>query len=280
MAASSDPAASSNRDLFDFKEVQGFAAGYLKTYYSQPPTNDERAAIGFLVRMLQRVELPRLESGLVEHFDAACGPTLHHAIPLALIADALWMGDYLAENLEQVRKWQRKDADAHDWSQYTQFTLACEGRTTDAAAIAAREALTRQKIAGMLHCDFLRSEVLDPPRRFSSVGCFYGTEEVGVSLRGWAAVVDRVARLVIPGGWLFLAVLGETDSYAVHGADGVTRLPSAYLTLCDVEKVLAECPFDPAATHLEAADIAGQSAEGVHKVFLIAARCIRSIYST
>src|SRR5688572_21211105 len=99
MATSEGPTnGQSDQSLFDFKDVPDFAAGYLKTYYCQPPTNDERAAIGFFVRMLKQAELPRLENGLIEHFDAACGPTLHHAIPVAPYVDAIWMGDYLPEN--------------------------------------------------------------------------------------------------------------------------------------------------------------------------------------
>ena len=157
--------------------------------------------------MLKDVKLPRLENGLVEHFDAACGPTLHHVIPLSPHADRIWMGDYLPENLVEVHRWWESQPNAALVVAIHGIDLGAGGEEPFPATIAARETLTRQKIAELLHCDFLRPEVLDEPRAFSSVGCFYGTEEVGINKQGWAEVVQRVARLVTPGGYLFLAVL-------------------------------------------------------------------------
>ena len=86
---------------FDYCEVRGFAPAYLHTYYVGDPPTDEQLLSRFLAATAGL--LPR--SG--RFLELGCGPTVHHAIAVAPFVHELHLRDYLEENLDAVRAWQR-----------------------------------------------------------------------------------------------------------------------------------------------------------------------------
>lgn len=254
--------------FFDYGPVSRFAHEYLATYYQTGPTDDERALIQFVSERLARGALPELENGRIEHFDAACGPTLHHSLLFSRYADRLWMGDFLPENLDAVERWRKNLPDAHDWSHYSQFILEQQHASIECALF---EEEARAKIAGLIPCDFRASQILASPQVFSSVGCFYGAEVVALDADGFGDIMRRLASLLCPGGWLFLSCLCEARSYLVGEAHAnQVRLPTAHVGKEDLRHIFSSKPFTE--FELEEARIDDNAIEGVESILLAAAR--------
>ena len=203
-------------------------ARYLADYYRAVET-DERHTLAFLVEAARG--LPADAKVLV--FGA--GPTMHHAFPFAAAA-TIDLCDVLPGNLDEIRRWIRRDAGAHDWGAFARHTLACEGLPADDAGVARREAATRARI-GRLFLSDLRSPWPPSGPRFgydvvvTAYCADSATDDRGV----WAHYMRRIASLVRPGGLFVVAALRQCRGYRV----GDRRFPSADLDAPDLRAVLA-----------------------------------------
>jgi SAM-dependent methyltransferase len=248
--------------LFDFRTTASFASAYIDTYYrDKPPTNDERRVFEFLARQLR--DMPQQALML----EVGCGPTVHHVLPFVRAVGEIHVADYLAENLSEIDKWKRGAPDACGWSHYAKLVLELEGRPFESHEVGALEALAKARVTRLLTCDLTQHHVLGSDESYPLVSAFYCTEEVGISLVRWEEVMANLARVVAPGGRLFLSCLAHTDFYKVGGSD----YPCARVTAHDIERVLPRLGFDMSATVIEASSIADQGDEGVVAVVLAAA---------
>jgi len=248
--------------LFDFRTTKSFAGAYIDTYYrDKPPTNDELRVFEFLVRQLR--DLPP-QSLMLE---VGCGPTVHHVLPFVRRVGEIHVADYLPENLSEIEKWKRSAPDACGWHRYAELVLELEGRRDSPAAVSALEGAARAKVTELLPCDLTQQHVLGRDVWYPLVSAFYCTEEVGISLARWEEVMANLARLVAPGGRLFLSCLADTDFYRVGGSN----YPCARVTANDLERVLPRLGFDMKATVIESSAVEGQCDEGVVGVVLAAA---------
>ena len=248
--------------LFDFRTTTSFASAYIDTYYrDKPPTNDERRVFEFLVRNIR--DLPRQALML----EVGCGPTVHHVLPFVRSVDEIHVADYLTENLSEIDKWKTGAPDACGWHHYAELALELEGRPVRPDAVGALEALAKAKVTRLLTCDLTQHHVLGRDASYPLVSAFYCTEEVGISLARWEDVMANLARVVAPGGRLFLSCLADTDFYRVGGSN----YPCARVTARDVERVLPRLGFDMNATVIESSSVEGQVDEGVVGVVLVAA---------
>ncbi len=248
--------------LFDFRTAASFAREYIDTYYrDRPPTNDEQRVFEFLVRHLR--ELPP-QSLMLE---VGCGPTVHHVLPFVGSVGEIHVADYLDDNLAEIDKWKKGAADACGWRQYAELVLTLEGRPSAPADARLLEAVAQTKVTQLLSCDLTQPQVLGRDAWYPLVSAFYCTEEVGISLTQWEHVMTNLARLVAPGGRLFLSCLADTDFYRV----GASNYPCARVTARDIERVLPRLGFDMTETVIESASVEGQGDEGVVGVVLVAA---------
>lgn len=251
-------------DLFDYRQTRDFARAYLRTYYAGEPPADERRLSQFLT-----AQAPRLPRG--RFLELGCGPTVHHLLPLVPHVAELHVRDYLDDNLREVRAWRAAAPDAHDWRRFTRAALRDAGVPADDAAVAAREALVRQRLVGIAPCDLMQEAPAADRGAFAAVGCFYVAEEVGVTLPAWRLVMRRVADHVAPGGTLLLAALAGMSSYAMAHADGrVEHLPCAAVDVADVRALLPALGFAPSATSIERCAIPVPDV-GVTAILLVAA---------
>jgi hypothetical protein len=252
--------------LFDFQHTSSFAEKYLQTFYlDREPTNDERIVFRFLVEHLRALgNRPVL-------LEVGCGPTVHHALQFAPHVSELHMADYLQDNLEEVRKWRDDLPGAGTWSQYAELALNLEKRPADIESVRHLENMTKRKLRRLLTCDLRNHWILGAPAQYPVVSAFYCTEEVGITTTRWEEVMANLARVVAPGGQLFLACLRDTDSYIVGG----TPYPCARISERDVRRILPRLGFDMAQSVVESATVDDQEHEGVVGVVLLAARKAR-----
>jgi hypothetical protein len=249
--------------LFDFRHTSSFAERYLKTFYTgRAPTNDERVVFRFLADQVKRLE------GQPVLLEVGCGPTVHHALPIAPYVSEIHMADYLEENLEEVRKWRDGAPGAGTWSQYAELAQLLDAGASSPETVHHLERLTREKLRQLLLCDLRDECILGAPAEYQAVTAFYCTEEVGITKTRWEEVMGNLARLVAPGGHLFLSCLRDTDFYVVDGS----AYPCARISEADVRRVLPELGFEPSSSVVESASVDGQEDEGVFGVVLVAAR--------
>jgi hypothetical protein len=248
--------------LFDFRKTPSFAGAYIDTYYrDKPPTNDEQRVFQFLVRQIR--ELPQQ----ILMLEVGCGPTVHHVLPFVDAVDEIHVADYLPENLSEIDKWKMGAPDACRWNHYARLVLELEARPFEADEVRALEARAKAKVTRLLSCDLTQHHVLGRDASYPVVSAFYCTEEVGISLARWEDVMANLARVVAPGGRLFLSCLAHTDFYRVGGSN----YPCARVTAHDVERLLPHLGFDMNATVIESSSVDGQGDEGIVGVVLAAA---------
>ena len=263
LAPAEDLIARATDGLFDFQHTSSFADQYLQTFYrDRALTNDERVVFRFVAEHLSALpDRPVL-------LEVGCGPTVHHVLQFAPYVSELHMADYLQENLEEVRKWRDDLPGAGTWSQYAELALTLERRPSGVDDVRRLEHMAKLKLRRLLNCDLRHHWILGAPVEYPVVTAFYCTEEVGITMARWEEVMGNLARVVAPGGHLFLSCLRDTDSYLVGG----TAYPCARISEADVRRVLPQLGFDMAQSVVESVAVDDQEHEGVVGVVLTAAR--------
>ena len=188
--------------LFDFRTTTSFASAYIDTYYrDKPPTNDERRVFEFLVRHTSRAPATgaHARSGVRAHRAsraAVCpfgGRDSRRGLPARRILRRSTSG-----------RWEHPTRVAGTTTRsWCSSSRAVPFRPGDVGAL---EALAKAKVTRLLTCDLTQHHVLGRDAWYPLVSAFYCTEEVGISLARWEEVMANLARVVAPGGRLFLVV--------------------------------------------------------------------------
>src|ERR1043166_1854363 len=181
------------------------ARQYLDYYYGHKSVPDDEAAMfRFFANALRGIGT--VEVGL----ELGCGPVLHHAAQVVPWARRLDMADVQEPNLEEIRRWLRRDPAAFDWSIFLDGpsgVLDAEDRKL--GSLAEREALMRDRIQ-LIGCDLRDAQPLGKPVQYPLVASYYCAEWVIPTQDGWRETMTKVAGLVARGGWLLLAGVHAT----------------------------------------------------------------------
>jgi hypothetical protein len=242
----------------------GFAERYLNTFYTEI-LQDEVQLAEFLAREYRKID------GMPEMLELGCGPCVARAVQAVPHVSSIVMSDYLPDNREAVRQWQRKHPDAHDWTDFTRLALEVEGLASTDEAVAAREDALREKIASIRHLDLLGAP---PPgeHRYELVSGFFCLDSASGTMEIWEKVMARVAGLVSPAGRLFASFLYDTGHYTIDGGvKGVEDLHQVRLTDADVRRVLEMVGFDPADTVVEVASNTDMKEHGYEAIIMVSA---------
>lgn len=256
----SDAALSEAEDVYKTAFDPG---AYLQTYYSEPQIPDDEV---FNIRSLIEF-LGRSGRTFDSALEVGCGPTIHHAVPLARHVKKLYLSDYLPGNLAEVQKWLEGTFDAHDWSAYIRGTQVLEEITPTDEAIQQRAKDLRAAIKGLLPCNLLVDEPLGRPDKYDLVTCFYTAECAARSRAEWELVMQRLSRLVNPGGVLFQVAMRNGHSYKIH--DRV--IPAVAVNEADFATVLPRCGFAPDLTTISPFRITAWADHGFDGICLVTA---------
>lgn len=239
---------------------------YLADYYARVD-EDEAHTLAFLAQQLRRrgrVAPRALAFGV--------GPTVHHLLALAPWADAIDAADYLDGNLREVRRWLRDEPGAHDWSPFAAQVLACEvAPRSDAAAVRAREALVRRRVARLLRCDASRDPAIVAAQPgaagYDLVMSCYCAESATADRRVWRRYMRHILALLRPGGLLLMAALRRCRGYTVRGQ----VFPAAGIDEGDIAGLLDDLAFDdPRRRVLQARHLAAGPLHGYEGIVLLA----------
>lgn len=235
---------------------------YLREYYSREVSPDERHAIRYFVEEQRgRVPGPTLCFG--------SGPTLHHVFSAAPHTSALYLADYLPQNLDEIDKWLRRAPGAHDWRPFVQYTLLCElGREPTEAEVGARSELTRDRIAGLLPADAGLEDPLGRSFRgaFATVLSPFCADSATGDRGVWERYSRNIASLVAPGGRLLVSALRRCRQYRV----GARHFPSANIDEADLQTVLL-ADFPESAVRVEVREVGEHADQGYSSILLACA---------
>ncbi len=204
---------------------------YLTEYYNELQ-EDERSTLRYFVERFRAAPPgPMLCFG--------CGPTLHHVFLAAPHTSEIYLADYLPDNLAEIERWRRQEADAHDWSAFVRYTLECEsGVAASDGEISARMALLRERIAGLLPADATLTDPLGGQFRgfFAAVLSPYCAEAVSSDKATWTQVCRNIASLVRPGGLFLTSAVRLCQKYK----SGARFFPATPIDEDDLRQVLQQ----------------------------------------
>ncbi|BCY09052.1 guanitoxin biosynthesis pre-guanitoxin forming N-methyltransferase GntF [Actinoplanes sp. L3-i22] len=234
-------------------------AEYLTDYYRSVEP-DEIATIAFLVDAMRQAERdqPILYFGT--------GPTLHHVFACAERASEIHLGDYLPENLAEIRRWIERAPGAHDWRPFVRYTLQCEGNTcpTD-DEVTAREDLTRAKITTLVRVDARHPRPVN--RSYPTVVSAYCADSATGDRATWHLFMRHITGLVQPGGLFLTAALRRCRGYTVGGK----TFPGADIDERDLRGALRP-DFEPLHEGIEVIPTAQHGSHGYAAILLCQAR--------
>jgi hypothetical protein len=250
-----DPEFKQDSALFD-------PQAYLHEYYGSLDEEDLQL-LRFLTPFLQT-----LPDGLRAH-EFGGGPTLSTIISLAPKAAEIHFSDFSEDNLAQVRLWLADDPRAFDWSPHVVAALREEGLPATPESVAERQALMRQRLTQVRHCDARQPLPLGeavPP--YDLVTAFSCTECSALTLDAWQKNLRHVDTLVKSGGWLVLSVVTGADYYTV----GAHTYACVCLRAEDVQTLFHDLGYDPANFRFQVNGVgAGRTYTGL--VFAAGQKC-------
>lgn len=233
---------------------------YLREYF--PATFDpdqNEPALKFFVEQRHRL------GDAAELIEVGTGPTVYHLLPLAPVLKRVVVADFLPANLEQIRLWVEKSAEAYSWEVWTHVLLGYEGLAQSTAEIQKRENLLRQQITDYWLCDVRLPDPLGPDQRgqWSAVLSCYCADSITANLALWRTFMINILSLVAPGGIFLGGALKQASFYWLDGK----RYPSAGVTEDDFVQLLQELGYEEIVA--ESSTIIEQGYEGI---VLVAAR--------
>lgn len=221
---------------------------YLRQYYSQDfIPDDEEAIYQRLIAYLQGKGRT-----FARALDFGCGPTVHHLTPLAPWVEEIHLTDYLPTNLQEVGKWLRAEADAHDWDTHIRRALEIETQgNVSEEAIEARKLLMRAKVTTLKPCDVRKSKPLGDGADYDLVFSAYCVDAATDSKQEWQQLMSNLLTLCADGGTVVLLSSRKARRYQVDDK----FFPEASVDETDIATVLAAAGFDPHQTQIEAVPI-------------------------
>lgn len=217
---------------------------YLAHYYlSSKLVYDEVLIFKYIYKFLSRFKKHSFDDFL----DFGSGPTIHRLIPFVNHAKNIYISDYLAENLEEIKLWLNDRQTAHDWDEQIKHILKIEyGNQKESSDDLIREVNHRKlalkkKIKGFLKCDaFKQKPLLGFNKRFDLITSFYCIDSITSSKVKWYKATKNLLELAKPGGWVIISALRSTKHYMVDSS----IFPSPEINEKDFLKVFVQSKFD------------------------------------
>lgn len=248
------------------------ARDYFETYYSEVVLPDEQCVLDYQLQAL--ASEPSKFGRALEY---GCGPTLHRAIAAAGYVFRIDMADWLPDNLLAIRRWLRAGAGNTDWSRFTRFILAREGRgdcgaggAVECRRVERREALTRKAVRHLYLSDARQRY----PLGAAGVG-FYDLVVSGFCLDAvsrdkhvWRGCMGNVLATLRGGGLVVLHALHRCKAYRV-----ANRLfPGANLSTDDLFESLLANGFVRSSIDIQFARCPENAAYGYSGILMASGR--------
>ena len=253
----------------DFDAEAFIPSTYNATYYGEV-MEDEARLIEWQAGELHDTVVEHLQSRGLDKFshqwEAGSGPSVHHLFALEKYSDRIDLSDFLPENLEEIRKWVRGEASAHDWQPFVEQILAAEGQDPTPAAVAEREALVRSKIASYQLLDLKNPTAEMLAYKAPFVTSYFVADSATGDTDTFIEMTKNAFNIVESGGLFAGTYLGGCTHYKV----GDQWVVSADVQQSDIEKAFELCGAkDVVIRRIETPSLAE---EGFDHIFTVTAK--------
>ena len=253
----------------DFDAEAFVPATYNATYYSEV-MEDEARLIEWQAGPLHKTITDHLnEKGLKtfsHHWEAGCGPSVHHLFALEKYSNAIDLSDYLHENLVEIRKWVMEDSDSHDWRPFLHSILTAEGVTPSEELMAARAEAVRIKIMSYNPLNLKDPTEAMLQYKAPFVTSFFVADSATGDKDVFVEMTKNAFNIVDEGGLFVGAYLGGCEQYKV----GDQWVVSANIQQSDIERAFSECGAkDVVITRYDTPSLAE---EGFDHIFTVTAK--------
>ena len=237
---------------------------YLQEYYSHLG-EENRALLHFLHEAYACI-FTETDSARILEFGG--GPTLYQLISAAKYPVAIDFSDYLDENLREIQKWLQNQPGMFSWDDYLRYVLDQEGVSSDVRARDQRAHLIRTKVRRLLACDAKQADPLGANyrARYDIVSVNFVLESITTDMVEWDRLIEHVASLVRPGGYLLMCAITGATSYRV----GDRFFPAVPITLDRLEGKLQQQHFSMMYRH--AIEAEHQNLQGYDGICMVLAR--------
>lgn len=253
----------------DFDAELFIPAIYNKTYYSEV-MEDEARLIDWQAITLHQTIVEHLGQAGLEQFscqwEAGSGPAVHHLFALEKYSETIHLSDYLPQNLDEIRKWVRGDADAHDWRPFVEKILQAEGIKPTEAAIEVRETAVRTKITGYSPLDLKHPTTEMLAYKAPFVTSYFVADSATSDTDVFVDMTKNAFNIVEKGGLFVAAYLGGCKQYQV----GDQWVVSADVKQADIERAFNEC--GAVDVKIERFDTPTLADEGFDHIFTVTAK--------
>ena len=207
--------------------AEKWALDYLAEYYGSV---DETHcfALKSLHRFYNTYQPP---VGGAKVLDFGGGPALSHLISAAPKCKEVVFAEFADDCREQINLWLKKDPSAFDWRPFFSYVVCTlEGGTEK--DMEEREETLRSIFKAVIPCDVFKPQPLEDTGPYDVIFCGFCLEYVCPSKDSYRESVAKLARLLKPGGTLFMRV-GENSQSFTHRGKMVKSLPVSRQLTCE-----------------------------------------------
>ncbi|XP_070536772.1 indolethylamine N-methyltransferase-like isoform X2 [Ptychodera flava] len=142
------------------------------------------------------------------------GPNITNVIHACTRFPEIIFSDYSENCRQAVEKWVKNTPDACDWSHFIKSVCEKEGNGNKWED---RQAMVRQSIKEIVHCDIHKSNPLEPKvyEPFDAIMTSYCVETASPDKDSFKEAIKNITNLLKPGGNLFMFTVFNETAYLV-----------------------------------------------------------------
>ncbi|XP_045412484.1 nicotinamide N-methyltransferase [Lemur catta] len=211
---------------------------YLEKYYSFGSKHSaENQILRHLLKNLFKIFcLDGVKGDLL--IDIGSGPTIYQLLSACESFKEIIVSDYTDQNLQELKKWLKKEPDAFDWSPVVTYVCDLEGNRVKGPE---KEEKLRQTVTQVLKCDVTQSQPLGAVS-LQAADCLLSTlclDAACPDLPTYRTALRNLRSLLKPGGFLVVADVLKCSHYMI----GEQRFSSLAVDREAVEAAVREAGY-------------------------------------
>ncbi|XP_074072817.1 nicotinamide N-methyltransferase [Macrotis lagotis] len=187
---------------------------YLEKYYTfgPNPSAENQILMHILRKLFKTFSSGRVKGDLL--IDIGTGPTIYQLLSACESFKEIVVSDYTDQNLEELKRWLKKDLKAFDWSPVVKYVCELEG---DGEKWAEKEESLRQKVKHILKCDVTQNQPLGPVS-LPQADCLLTAlclDAACKDLPTYQQALKNLSSLLKPGGFLVFIDALKSSYYMI-----------------------------------------------------------------
>ncbi|XP_012865224.1 PREDICTED: nicotinamide N-methyltransferase [Dipodomys ordii] len=211
---------------------------YLEKYYNFGPRHSsENQILRHLLRSLYKIFcLGDVKGDLL--IDIGSGPTIYQLLSACQSFKEIIVTDYVDQNLQELKKWLKKEPGAFDWSPVVTYVCDLEGNRVESWE---KEEKLRQAVKHVLKCDVTQSQPLGgvPVPLADCLLSALCLDAACPDLPAYRRALENLSGLLKPGGFLVIVDALKSSYYMV----GEQRFSSLSLSREAVRAAVEEAGY-------------------------------------